>query len=815
MKNLARVVVVGGGCVGVNILHSLTQRGITDAVLLERTELTAGSTWHAAGLVPLYSFSYTFGRIIARSIELYEAVQESTGQEIGWHKCGQLRLANTADRMDEYLNYLSIAETQGVRAQLLSPEQVYELWPLMAPNPRLLGGVYNPDDGHIAPADITQALARAARNNGAEIYRNTEVLGYEFLQSGDWKLRTSAGEIRCEHVITATGNYVQQTASLLGINIPAFPVVHQYWVTESVPELERRQQEGLPEMPVLRDETINGYVREERSGLMFGPYEPPRFLEHFARDGVPEGFGADLLPEDFDSVERNWAEAIRRVPALGQVGIKSNVRGPICVSPDNLPLVGPVPGRRNLWLAEGFSGGILMGGGVADQLAGWIAEGEPEWNLAEIDCRRYGNFANREWTGNRNREVFGNNFGIHYPDHQWQSARPSKTAPCYDRLCARGAVWGSVYGWETPLWFAPEGVEPRDVYSYRDFKYMPYVEQEVQAVRHAAGLMDMTSMTKFEVSGPGARDWLDGILANRCPARMGQITLSHLLTPSGGVCCEFTVTRLDECLYSLIATPGAEAHDFDVLCRLLPGNGTVVLRNVTGEWGCFTVVGPRAREILQPVTEADLSNASFPWLTARTTTMGWASDVRMMRVNYEGELGWECYHPIYHQHHLYDVLMEAGKEYGLWWVGLRAIESARLDKSYRAMYRDLNGEYSILESGMERFVCLDRESDFPGRQAVEAQQSTGISRKLVTLEVDCVQANAYMNEGVYCGGKRVGRVSSGGQSYFFGHGISLAYLDVDYTQSGTSLEIPILGERRPAVVIEDSPYDPENTRPRM
>lgn len=812
MKKHARVVVVGGGCVGVNILHSFTERGVTDAVLLERTELTAGSTWHAAGLIPLYSFSYSFGRLIAKTIEIYEDVEKKTGQEIGWHKCGQLRIANTADRMDEYLNYMSIAETQGIRAELLTPEQIYELWPLMAHNSKMLGGVYNPDDGHIAPADITQALAKAARNNGAEIYRDTEVKSFKFTPAGEWLIGTSNGDIRCEHVITATGNYVQQTAKMLGISIPAFPVLHQYWVTESVPEIEQRKAQGLPEMPVLRDETVNGYVREEHSGLMFGPYEQPGNLEHFARNGVPESFGADLLPEDFESVEMNWQEAIKRVPRLGEVGIKNNVRGPICVSPDNLPLVGPVPGYRNLWMAEGFSGGILMGGGIGDQLTHWITEGEPEIDVSEIDCRRFGTYANKEWTGHRNRETFGCNFGVHYPDHEWQSSRPSKTMPCYDRLTANGAVWGSVYGWETPLWFAPAGVEPKDVYSYRNFKYMPYVETEVSAIRNGVAFIEMTSMAKFEVSGQGAESWLNYLLANRCPKRIGQMALAHVLTRFGGVRSEFTVTKIGHDQFFLIGTPRGECHDLDVLRSNLPDNSLVEIRNVTYEWGCFTIVGPKARDLLQPITETDLSDSAFPWLTAQITSIGFASGVRMLRVNYEGELGWECYHPICHQLHLYDLIVTAGKALDMQMAGNHAIESTRLDKSYRAMYRDLNIEHSILESGMHRFVRLDKEGDFIGRNAVENLQSKDLTKKLVTLKVNCIDANAYSNEGVYSNGKLIGRVSSGGNSYHFGYGISMAYLDIEYTEVGTELTIPILGDPRPAVIVADSLYDSENLR---
>ena len=814
MQSHARVVVVGGGCVGANILLALAKLGWTDAVLLERTELTAGSTWHAAGLLPLYSFSYSFGRIIAKTIQIYEGLETDTGQAVGFHKCGQLRIANSRDRMDEFQNYMAIAETQGIRAEILTPKALRELWPLLEASKDMLGGLYNPDDGHIAPADVTQALAKGARDRGAKIERNTEVLGFEHLAGGEWKVRTSKGDITAEHVVTATGNYARQTAAMVGLDIPAIPVVHQYWVTDPVPEVVARHKQGLPEMPVLRDETINGYIREERQGLMFGPYERPENLELFAEEGVPAWFGADLLPEKLEAVEENWAAALTLVPVLERAGIKNNVRGPICVTPDNLPLVGPAPGLRNFWIAEGFTGGILMGGGIATHLAEWITEGEPGIDLSEIDLRRFGGHATKKWASIKNREAFGHNFGIHYPGYEWPAGRPAKTAPAYDRHTAMGAVWGSVYGWEAPNWYAPAGVEPRDEYNYRRTNFFQHVGDEARAVRAQAGLFEMTPMAKFEVAGPGAEAWLDRILANRVPRKPGGIALCHLLTHKGTVRAEFTVTRLAEACFYLVATPRGERHDFDVLQRLLPEGGGVDLRNATDERGAFTVAGPAARDILQPLVEADLSNDAFPWLTARTTSVGFASDVRVLRVNYEGELGWELYHPIASQIHLFEEILKAGEGHGLRLCGHRAIESLRLDKSYRAMYRDMNVEYTALESGLDRFLRFDNR-DFIGRDALVRQKEAGLTRRLVTLKVDAPDSGAYMNEGVYQDGALVGRVSSGGHSHTFRHGISLAYLPVELAAVGARFEIPILGERMAATVIADSPYDPENARPRM
>ena len=813
MRSHARVVVVGGGCAGANILYSLAHRGWTDCCLIERTELTAGSTWHAAGLIPLYSFSYTFGRLIARTIRIYEGLEAETGQAIGWHKCGQLRIAESRDRMDEYLNYATIAETQGVRAEILTPEETVDLWPLMKRSPNLLGAVYNPDDGHIAPADVTQALARGARNLGAEICQNTKVIGYQQQPNGEWRVETNKGVITCEHVVSATGNYVQQTARMLGIDIPAFPVLHQYWTTEASPELAERKAAGLPELPVLRNEAINGYVREERDGFQFGPYERPEKLEHFARDGVPDWFGADLLPENMEAVEENWEAALELVPALGRVGLRANVRGPICVSPDNLPLAGPAPGLKNFWLAEALSGGILMGGGVGYELANWIVDGEPHVDLSEIDARRFGDHANKVWTGQRNKEAFGHNFGVHYPGYEWTAARPAKTTPCHDRLDEAGAVWGAVYGWETPLWFAPEGVERRDIWSYRTFNALPHVAAECKAVRGAAGLIEMSSMAKFEVSGPGAESWLNRLLANRMPRRTGGLALAHLLSRSGGVRAEFTVTRLAEDQFYLVATPRGERHDFDLLEKELPTDGSVSLRNTTFERGCCTVVGPNARIILQTLVDGDLSNDAFPWLSAQNLTVGLASDVRMLRVNYEGELGWELYFPIPYARHLFDEIMKAGADHGLRMVGNRAIESLRLEKSYRAMYRDLNTEYSALESGLGRFVDFDK--DFTGRSALEAQRRAGLTRRMVALQVQAVDADAYMNEAVYHEGKLVGRVTSGATSHTVGGCLSMAYVDAGIAQPGADLEVAVLERRLPAKVIAESPYDPANERPRM
>ncbi len=813
MQTHARAVVIGGGCVGAAILYGLAKRGWTDIAMLERTQLTAGSTWHAAGLIPSYARSINIGRMIAKTIEIYEGLEEETGQHVGWHKCGQLRIANTRDRLDEYKSYMSVAAVQGIRPELVTPQEARELWPLLENNKDMLAALYHPDDGHIAPADVTQAMAKGARDRGAKIYLNTEVKGFERLSSGEWKIITNNGDIVCEHIISATGNYARQTGAMLGLEIPAIPILHQYWITDAVPEIVERKRQGLPEMPILRDEGFEGYLREEGDGLMFGPYEKTEHLKLFAENGVPEWFGADLVEEDFDAVAWNWEAAMEMVPALGRVGIKANVRGPFQMTADELPLVGPAWGLDNVWLAEGVPGGILWGGAIGYYLSERIVEGVNSLDTSELDPRRFGSYANKEWTRHKVKESWGTHAELHFPGQDMPAARPQKTAPSYDILSQRGAVWGVLNGWEVPNWFAPEGVEAKDQYSWRWTEKGNYVAEEVKAVREAVGLVEMTPMTKFEVSGPGAEAWLDGILANRLP-KVGRVNLGHHLTKAGGVQAEYVVARLEDGSFYLISTPRAERWNFDDLSKLLPKDGSVQLRNVTNERGCFTVVGPKARDVLQGLTEMDLSNEAFPWFGVNSGTVGLATDVRMLRVNYEGELGWELYHPLPYQRQLLLAILAAGEEHGLRLIGYHALEFLRLEKSYRAMYRDMNPELTAWESSLDRFIQLDK-GEFIGRQALLRQQQKGVSRRSVTIAIDTDGASSLIHEGVYHDGELVGRITSGSYAYTVGHDIAFALLPVALGAPGTELEVPILGKLCKARVIAESPYDPEALRGRM
>lgn len=812
VKARTKVVIVGGGAVGSAILYGLARHGCTDAVLLEKTQLTAGSTWHAAGLLVTFARSINISRMTTETIRLYEEVEYRLGASCGLRKVGQLRVANTQERWDEFQSYIGVAEAAGVTARLVTPDEIRELHPLLAPSPDIRGGLYHPDDGYINPSDITMGMAKLARDMGATIHQNTRALGYEQLSDGGWKVVTSQGEILCDHLVFATGNYARENARMVGLDLPCIPIVHQYWTTEVVQELEQRRRDGAKEYPILRDEDYGAYLREDVGKFQFGPYEFEKDLKLFAVDGVPKDFGADLLPEDFEAVTLQWERAVERVPALGSVGIKSNTRGPFQMTPDELPLCGPAPGFQNLWLAEGVPGGILWGGTLGERLARWIVDGDPGIDMSEIDSRRFGSYVSKRWTVDKVKETWGRHMLAQVPGEDRSAGRPQKTMPSYDLLSSRGAVWTTFNGYEFPRWFAPSPALAVPEHSFRRTEHMKYVEAEVKAVRSAAGLLEMSPMAKFHVRGPGATHWLDGLLANSLP-RHGRIALSVACNSNGGIDAEYTVVRLAEDHYYLVSTPNGETYNFDQLRRLLPGDGSVILENVSGTMGVVALAGPKSRDILQPLTDLDLGNEAFPWLSARRGEVGYARDVLLLRVSYSGELGWELHHPAAYNRHLVDILLKTGEPHGLKLFGSEALESLRLEKSYRAIHRELAQDITPLEAGLSRFVKLSK-GEFIGRAALQRQAESGVDRILVTLKLPAGETSVIAYEGVYADGQLVGRVTSGGYSYHFGHDIAMALVRPEYAESGTNLHVHVHNEMRAAVVVEDSLYDPTNERAR-
>ena len=814
MKSHARVVVIGGGVVGVSTLYHLAHKGWSDVVLLERTELTAGSTWHAAGLLPLFNMSYTVGQLHKYSVDLYKRLQAETGQDVSFHVTGNLRLATCRDRMDEYRKYCGTANTIGVPFQVIGPREVKELWPLVElggseDTPAIVGALYHPDDGHIAPADLTMALRKGARAKGAEIYEQTMVTAAARTPSGEWKLTTNKGEIVAEHVVCATGNYARETGRMFGINVPAIPVEHQYIVYDVSPELKAYRQGGGRELAVLRESDKSYYLREERLGWILGPYEagaPARFA-----DGVPDWFGKSLFDGDLERLIPHVEAAQRRVPALANCGIKDVVNGPISYAPDGSPLVGPAWGVRNLWLNEAHSFGITAAGGAGWQLAEWIVEGEPGIDMLAVEPRRFGPYTGKRYVVTKNEETYRNVFTIHYPDEERHDARPAKTSPVYEKLKKMGAVFGQRYGWERANWFAPPGVEPRDDWSFRRTNYFEHVGNECRRIREKVGVIDLTPFTKHEVSGPGAEAWLDHLVANKVPAKIGRMALSHALTKNGGIRSEFTITKLAEQHYYVVSAGAAERYDSDFLQKALPSDGSVTLRNITTSRGCFVLAGPRSRELLAKLTDEPLDNAAFPWLSAKTCEVGLATDVHLLRVNFVGSLGWELHFPIEYANHLFEAIFAAGEEFGIGMAGMRAMESLRMEKSYRMWGLDLTPDYTPYEAGLDRFVRM-KKGDFVGRAALEKQLTAGVPNRFVTIEVHGVtEADPLGNEPLFdAKGTMVGRATSGYYGHALKKSLAIGYVKAGHEAVGTQLEIEILGERKQATVLVDSPYDPGN-----
>lgn len=830
MKTHVKALVVGGGAVGCGIAYHLAKAG-WDTMLVERDELTSGSTWHAAGLLPLFNMSYATTHIHKYSVDFYKSLEAETGLNAGFAVVGNLRMAQTQDRMDEYMLYSSVAETAGVYHEFLTPAQMKERWPLMRTED-LKGALFHPQDGYINPADVTQAMAKGARQRGVEIVRKLQVNSYKWTGS-EWivtleKMIEKGGnlvgsgelvEVRAEHVVTATGNHAQRTARLLGVKIPAIPVEHQFIVTEPDPALQAWRAAGNPEHPVLRDADAKWYVREERGGWILGPYErnaPARFLYD-----VPETFRADLFPLDLERIEEEYMSMIHRLPSSETVGLKDDFNGPICYTPDGNPLVGPVPGLRNMWLAEGFSFGITAAGGTGYYLAQMMTEGEAEIDMASLDPKRYGSWMTTEYAARKNEECYEHVFILHHPDEEREACRPLRTSPAYDRQKKHGAQFGQVNGWERPNYYGPLDAPAsfdHDSRSFRRGAWWQYAEAEARAIRETAGLIDATAFTKHVVRGPGATEFLDWFTTNKLP-KVGRINLTYALTPAGTTRTEYTIVRLSENEYYLISAGAWTAYDADYLRKCAEDKmsdfGWIDIHDITTQWGVFALAGPNSRAILQEIVkdaqpDTVLSNKRFPWLSYRDIELGMCP-VRAVRVAYTGELGWELHHPIEMQNYLWDLLQEAGAKHGMKLVGARAQNWLRQEKSYRAFGTELGRDATPLEAGLDRFV--DLEKDFQGKQAM---LDTGIRAKCVTLLIDGpADTDPWGKEALLLDGEKIGRLTSGGYSVAFGKQIGMGYVRPDLAEVGQKLKVRMLLGEWDAVVAEDSPHDPTNLRIRQ
>ena len=805
MKGTARVVVIGGGAVGCSALYHLTRLGWTDAVLIERDELTAGSTWHAAGNCPNFSTSWSILKLQRYSTDLYRRLAEEAGYDINYHVTGSIRLAHSADRADEFRHVQAQATAQGTPFELLTPAQIRERHPFLELDDLRLG-LWDPTDGDIDPAQLTQALAKAARDRGASIYRHTRVTAIRELDSGGWRIETTAGTIDAEYIINAAGYRGGEVAAMIGEFLPIVTLSHQYLVTEDIPELIER---GTARLPLLRDPDVSYYLRQERHGLLLGPYEACG-KAHWC-DGLPAEFAHQLFPDDLVRIERYIEAACARVPILGSVGVKRVINGPIPYAPDGNPLMGPAAVGRNFFHCCAFTFGIVQAGGAGRIIAEWVVNGEPDWDVWPVDCRRYLPFANRSYTLAKALETYEHEYGIAYPQEERPAGRPAKASPLYHRLGAQGAVFGARGGWERAVYYTRPGDPPGADCSFRRPHWHRAVARECAAVAGNVALLELPGFTKFEVTGAGAASWIDHMIAGPLP-RPGRTALSYFCSPRGGIVSEMTVSQLASDRFWLISAAAGERHDEHWLrSHLTQRFGPVTLRNLTPQFGSLIVVGPRSRELLARVTAADLSNEAFPWLAVRRMPVGY-TEALALRVNYVGELGWELHVPVEHLVSLYEQLLSAGASLELAHFGLYAMESLRLEKCYRSWKADLTTEYTPLMASLERFVRPDKPAEFIGREALRREAAAGPKERFVPLLVEAGDADAAPVSIVWRGAERVGLVTSGGFGYRLNRSIALAYVRADLTEPGTALEVEILGERRRARVGREPLYDPENLR---
>ena len=808
MKSKARAVVIGGGVVGVSTLYHLAAKGWDDSILLERKSLTSGSTWHAAGLLPLFNMSYSVGQIHKYSVRFYQELQDETGMDVGFRKVSNIRLASTQDRMDEYLQYKGVADTIGVEVKVLSPQEIKDCWPLVSTE-NLIGAIQHPEDGYIQPADLTQAFGKGERDKGAKIEINTNVISIKRSPNDTWIVETDKGHIECEHVISCSGNFARKTGKMVGLDLPVIPVEHQYIVTEQHPLIKERKDKNLPELGVLRDSDASWYMREEAGGLILGPYEqgaPACYV-----DGPDENSEYELFQEDLDRISDHIESAIFRVPIFGEVGVKKVYNGAIAYTPDGSPIIGPAWGLKNFWINEGHSFGVTAAGGAGWQLAEWIVNGNPTIDMLGVDPRRFGDYATKSYLIEKNEEAYANVFTVHYPDEERPAARPLRTAPCYERLKKMGGVFGASFGWERANWFAPNGVEAIDDWSFRRSSYHEHVGAEIQNMSKNVGLLDLSGFAKCRISGPSAESFLNFLVANKISKTIGRVSLCHALNSLGGVHSEFTITKESENSFYLVSAGAYQRLDHDWIKKNMPTDNSVIFEDLTNSKGVLVLAGPKSRELMKLVSKDNFENENFPWLTSQIVNIG-NYPVLAMRVNFVGELGWELHHPIEYQNQIFDILFQHGSKLNLKPFGIRAMDSLRIEKSYRLPGRELSIEYAALESGLNRFVS-ENKGDFIGRDGLAEWKSKGLSYGFVTLEVHNVKdADALGNNPIYLDGKVIGRATSGGYGHRIKKSLVLAMINPSLIKTGLKVKIDILGTKYDASIINESPYDPSNEK---
>ncbi|MDH5311731.1 MAG: FAD-dependent oxidoreductase [Gammaproteobacteria bacterium] len=804
MQSHAQIVIVGGGIMGVGLLYHLAEEGCKDVLLIEKGELTSGSTWHAAGQCPSLVGNFNLAKIHAYGNWLYPRLEELTGQYVSWHSSGGIRIARSKEDLEWFRYLKGIADSVGFRMEIIGVSEIRKLNPFYETT-GVIAGAWTLDDGHADPAGLTHAMARGATNMGATIVRHNRVTNIRPLPSGEWQVETEQGNVVAEMVVNAAGCYARQVSQMVGSDLPICNMEHHYIVTGPVAEFAGRDEE----IPVMRDPYASAYIRQEQRSGLIGIYEHENLAQAWAPKGYPPWESdSELFPDELDRLMPWLGRAMERMPVIEQAGIKRIVNGAIPHSADGPPMLGPAAGLRNFWLCCGSSFGIAQGAGCGKYLAQWMLHGDSEINMTGFDPRRFGPYADDKYMKAKGFQDYGRTYFTPLPGEELPGGRPNRVSPLYGRLKDKGCVYTETFGWERPKWFSTDGRD--EELSYRRNNVFETVRDECVAVRERVGVLDLSGFAKYEVTGPGAESFLNRVLANRMPARDGRIVLAHFLSKNGRIAGEVTATRLARDRYYLLSAASAELRDLDHLVQGRRADETVEIRNVTDDRGVLVLAGPKSRDVLGRLTDAPLDSANFPWLTGREITVA-GVPVLALRVNYVGELGWELHPAMADLEEVYDAVWQAGEACGIADFGLYAVNSLRIEKAYRGWGAELTNEVTMLDADMARFLDLDKP-DFVGRDATLAQEDDERTLHLVYVEVDAGDADIRGAEPIFAGDDCVGLTTSGGYGHYTEKSLGFGYVPPRLSAPGTELAIGLLGERRRAVVLGEPAHDPSNAR---
>lgn len=802
MKNQAKVVVIGGGVVGVSVLYHLTKAGWRDVMLIERAELTSGSTWHAAGGMHTVNGDPNVAKLQQYTINLYRELEQISGQSCGLHITGGLMLAGTPERLDWLKMTVARGRYLGMDLELIDMAETKKRFPLLDEK-HFVGAIYDPIEGHVDPYGVTHAYAKSAQLGGAEIVRQNRVVDLKQRADGSWDVITEHGDVHAEHVVNAGGLWAREVGRMVGLELPILAMEHQYIITDDLPELA-----GQPELLHVIDFEGEIYMRQERGGVLLGTYE--RAGVPWSTRTTPWDFGQDLLPNDLERIAPSLEVGFKHFPRLGEVGIRRIVNGPFTFAPDGNPLVGPVPGLRNFWVACGVMAGFSQGGGVGLALAHWMVDGDPGADIWGMDVARYGEWATRRYTNVKVRENYSRRFRIRFPNEELPAARPLKTTPIYDRLQAENPVWGDYCGLEHALWFAPKGTDAREDVTFRRSNAHKHVAAECRAVRDAVGMIEISNYGKFEVTGPDAERWLAQIMANKVPAN-GRVALTPMLNENGKLIGDFTMCRISAERFLLVGTYAAERFYQRWFEARLAGF-KVQVRACAMEWLGLSIAGPASRELLQSLVDEDLGTKAFPFMSFGAMDVGLVPAL-VGRLSFTGDLGYEIWVKSEFHRELYERLVAAGKPLGLRHFGGRALNALRMEKSFGSWAREYRPIYGPFEANLDRFVDL-KKTDFVGRAAALAEKTSAGQRKLITLDIDAKDCDAIADEPIWLNGRVVGWVTSGAYGHSVGKSLALGYVDRESAQATTGFEVELIGDRRAAVRLDSPAFDPSGQRMR-